>query len=125
GTARQILCVLRSAPRFHERNTVAGDEGAKQYAGPDAAALGADVAGVPATVDEVDVGVAALEEQRPVARGLAPEGVGSGVAYEIGFGLDDAPARAAFPGFPHEVVSDQEACERDGVDRQLRAAQAP
>src|SRR6476646_10421687 len=74
-------------------------------------------------VYEVDVGVAAAQEQRAVAIRLARVGVAAGVAGNVGLGFDDAPARAAVRGIAHERLSDEKARERGGIDRKIGTLQ--
>jgi len=76
-------------------------------------------------VDEVDVGVAAAQEQRAIPIRLADVGMAAGVTGDVGLGFDDAPARAARGGIPHERLADEKARERGRIDRQLGALQAP
>ncbi len=56
------------------------------------------------SVTEIDVGVAALEKERFVARGEAAEGVRGGIADEIGFGFDDSSAEAALSEFRGRAI---------------------
>lgn len=76
------------------------------------------------SVTEIDVGVAAREEKRFVARGETAEGVCGGVADKIGFRFDDSPAQAALWDFMHERFADEKFCEFDGIQRQVAQAKA-
>jgi hypothetical protein len=67
--------------------------------------------------------VAAREEQRAVARGRTAEGVARAVADQVGLGLDDAPADPTLGQVVNQGLADQEAGERDRVDRQLGPGQ--
>ncbi len=69
------------------------------------------------SVAEIDVGVAALEKKRFVARGEAAEGVGRGVANEIGFRFDDSSTEAALRHFVHERFANEKFREFDRIQR--------
>src|SRR3954470_9315401 len=65
----------------------------------------------------------ALEEQRRIAGGLALEAMAARIAYDIGFGLDDAPAHATRRMVAHEGLADQPAGEACGGSRQCGAGE--
>ena len=67
--------------------------------------------------------MATLEEESPIAGCLADEGVGGGVADDVGLGLDDPAAEASGVDIVDEELADQEARQLGGVDRQRRARQ--
>ena len=95
------------------------DQDARAHAGR----LARDVQHERDAIGEIDIGVPALEEKRPIARGDAAIGVTRGVADAIGLGLDDAAARHAFGQYPHEHFADEKTSELGGVDGQLRPIQ--
>jgi hypothetical protein len=76
------------------------------------------------SVTKINVGVAAIEEKRFVAGGEAAEGVGRGVANEIGFRFDDSSTEAALRYFVHERFADEEFCEFDRIQPQVAQAKA-
>ena len=74
------------------------------------------------SVAEIDVGVAALEKERFIARREAAEGVRGGVANKVGFCFDNSPAEAALRNFVDERLADEKFREFDGVDRKVAQA---
>src|SRR5262249_50220424 len=94
-----------------------------QHAGPDAGSLARHVAHVGRSVDEIDVGVTALEIERAIARGLAAKGMTAGIARRIGFGFDDPPARSAVEILADQDLADEVARQRDRGARELVAPQ--
>ena len=123
GSARQIAEALDAAPLPHDRNAVQRLQRPDQDTGADARRLARHVQHEGGAVGQVDIGVAALEKQRAVARGHPAIGVPGGVAHDIGLGLDDAPAGDAFRQRPHHQPADEKAGERGGIDRQLRTGE--
>src|SRR5207248_9399285 len=93
-------------------------------AGASASRFAADIESVPAAVDEIDVGVAPVEKERPVARRDAAKGMAGGIADHIGLGLDDTTARRSFGVLANQGLADQESCEGGGVYGKLAAAKA-
>ena len=74
------------------------------------------------SVAEVNVGVAALEKERFIARREAAEGVRSGVANKVGFCFDDSSAEAALRNFVDERLADEKFREFDGIDGKVAQA---
>ena len=70
-------------------------------------------------IDEVDVRVAAPQEERAVAIGLADVRVAACVARHIRLAFDDAAARAALGRVAHERLADEKSRERRGIVGQL------
>jgi hypothetical protein len=106
---------------LHYRDAVARLERPDEDPSANPRYLARNVQHVCAAIDEVYVGVPALEKERPVTRGHPAVGVPRGVANDIRFGLDDTAAGDAFGRLPHENLADEKASERDRVDRQLRS----
>lgn len=75
----------------------------------------------PAAVNEIDIGVAALEKQRGVARGLALEAMAARIAQEVSLGLDDPSAHPPALVLPHERLPDQPARQASRRHRQFRS----
>jgi hypothetical protein len=75
-------------------------------------------------VGEVDVGVAAAEKHRAIARGGPSKMMGGGIARRIGFGFDDAADKLAGWEFANHHLADEETGEGDGPSGQLGAAEA-
>ena len=95
GTARQVAVGHRAAPPAHQRQPLDRLERAQQHAGARARPLARYVEQMPHAIAEIDIGVAAREEQRGVARRPPAKAVAGGVAHDIGLGLDDAAAHPA------------------------------
>ena len=74
------------------------------------------------SVAEINVGMAALEKERFIARREAAEGVRGGVANKVGFCFDNSPAEAALRNFVDERLADEKFREFDSVDRKVAQA---
>ncbi len=115
----------RSTPRLRRMIATPSTrlERPDQDAGADSRRLARHIQHPGDAVGQINVGVAALEKERAIARRHPPIGVPGGVADDISLGLDNAAAGHAFRQFPHQELADQKAGERGGVDRQLRAGE--
>src|SRR5437899_1061047 len=68
--------------------------------------------------------MAALEEQRTIARCQTTESVSGGVTHGVSFRFDNAATGSASRNFVNQRLSDEEPRQFNGVYGQLRAAQA-
>ena len=75
-------------------------------------------------VDEVHVGVAAVEKKRFVTRGETAKSVRGRVADDISFRFDDAPAQSHMRQIVNQRLADKKAGEFDGLDGKLAATEA-
>ena len=107
----------------HQRDAFERLQRPQQHARAHAFALGADVERVPAAVDEIHIGVAAVEKQRAVARRRAAVGVPGRVADDVGLGLDDAAAHAPVRVIVDERLADEESRQRRRIGGKIGAAQ--
>ena len=118
--ARQVSQLFGAAILPHQPDTARGLDRPDQDAGADAWHFARDVEHERGPGSEIDIGVSALEEKRPVARGHAAPGVPGGVADVIRLGLDDTAAHDASGQHAPEHLADQKTREPDGIDGQLR-----
>ena len=95
---------------------------AQQDAGADAGKFARHVEAEPAAIDEIDIGMAAVEKQRAVAAGLAAIGVAAGVAHDIGLGLDNA-ATAPVLAVMHQDAADEKAGQRHRLSGEIIPAE--
>jgi hypothetical protein len=100
-------------------------EGADQDATTDSGSFRADVEHEVIAVAEIDIGVATAEKHRAIARSRAAKVVRSGIAWRVGFGFDDAAAKAGAGEFANDDFADQKASQRDGMRWEFGAAEAP
>ena len=77
----------------------------------------------PAAIDEIDIGMAAVEKQRAVAAGLAAIGVAAGVAHDIGLGLDNAATGAPVLAVMHQDAADEKAGQRHRLSGEIIPAE--
>src|ERR1700722_9080743 len=87
--AREITQALGSAIVAHDRDPFERFERPDQDARADAFRLARDIQHPGKAVGEVDIGVAALEKERAIARRHAPIGVSRGVPDDIGLGFNN------------------------------------
>jgi len=112
-----------AAPLLHEFDALQRFERAQQHACPHAGLLAGHVQQIRHAIDEIDVSMAASQEQRAIARSLPAKCMSGGVADDVGFGLDDAPAGATLRGLVHQRLADEIARQLDGICRQRAAPQ--
>src|SRR6185436_13061532 len=93
GAARKVGEAMHAAAGLHDRHAIDRLERAQEHASADAWTLPRHVDAKMHAVDEVDVGVAAAQEQRAIPIRLADVGMAAGVTGDVGLGFDDAPAR--------------------------------
>jgi hypothetical protein len=125
GAAREITKFRGAAMTAHQFNPFDRLDRAQKHSSAHAGFLAGNVQHERRAVDEINVGVTVLEEERAIARRLAAGGVAGGIAGEIGFGFDDAPAQAPGGEIANESFANQVACELHGIYGQLVAAQGP
>src|SRR5262245_7060857 len=80
GATGEVAGTRGAAAAGHQRQTFQRLDGAQQNAGADAGMFARHVEAEPAAIDEVDIGMAAVEEERAVAAGLAAIGMAGRVA---------------------------------------------
>ena len=85
--------------------------------------LTADIDGEPAAIDEINVGVSALQKQRVVAPRAAAERMCRRVADNVGLGLDDAAGDALARMIVDQYLADEVARQCGRISRQLGSAQ--
>jgi len=124
GPSRQIEYLVCVAGALHEVYAFERLDGANQYPRANSLLATRNIQHEMISVTKINVGVAALEEKRFVARGEAAEGMGGSVANEIGFRFDDSSTEAALWDFVHERFADEEFCEFDRIQRQVAQAKA-
>src|SRR5262249_39952511 len=121
GTAGEVAWPVGTAAACHQADAVERLDGAQQGARPDAGLLARDVEGEPAAIDEIDIGVAAVEKERAVAARLTAEGMAARIADDIGLGLDDAAAGSALLAVMNQDAADQVARQRHRLGWELLA----
>ena len=109
---------------LHLRDALEGFEGPDENAATDSGNFGADIEHEVVAIAEIDVGVAAAKEHGAIARGESAKVVRGGIALRVGFGFDDATAKAGAGELANDNFADQEAGQGDRVRRQLGAAEA-
>ena len=124
GTSREIEYAGRAAAPLHLRDALERLDGANQDACANAHRTGGNIQHEVIAVTEINIGVAALEEERAIARSHAAEGVCGGVTDDVGFGFDDASGEANAWKIVNERFADQIFCEGDSVEREIAQAQA-
>src|SRR5262245_11663334 len=123
GAAGEVTDARGAAAAGHQGRTLQGLDGAQQDAGADAGMFARHVEAEPAAIDEIDIGVAAVEKERTVAAGLAAEGMAAGIADDIGLGLDDAATGAAVPAVMDQDAADEEAGQRHRLGGEILPAE--
>jgi len=111
GSAGEVLKPYAATVPGHQGHAFERLESPQQHAGAGPGTARGDVEGEPAAVDEVDVGMPALEEQRRIAGGLALVGMAAGIAHDVGLGFDDASAHQPAPVLAHERLADKPASQ--------------
>src|SRR5262245_22626242 len=81
-----------AAPKRHQVDPVKRFERAQENAGPDARGLARDIAHIRGSIDEIDIGMTALEIERAIAPCGPTKGVAAGIARRIGLGFNDSSA---------------------------------
>src|SRR5579862_6574134 len=122
-TTREIGQLCPSSIGPHHFHPLDGLEGTNEHARPDAMRLRAYVDCMPASVDEIDVGNAAIQEKRSGARGNAAKSVACRIADDVGLRLDDPAGHAAAAVVANQRFADEVARQPCRVDRKLRPAQ--
>lgn len=120
-SSRQVAQALGSPIALHDRDSFERFERPDQDAGANALRLARNIQHPGNAVGEIDIGVAALEEERAIARRHAPVGMSRRIADDIRLGFDDAADCRAFGQFPRQQLADEKAGERGRIDRQLGA----
>jgi hypothetical protein len=110
---------------LHLRDTLKGLERADQDAAADSDRFRADVEHEVIAIAEIDVGVASAEKHGAIARGGAAKVVSGRIALWVGFCFHDTAAKPGAGEFADDNFADEKAGQRDGVRRQLGAAEAP
>jgi hypothetical protein len=105
------------AALLHLRDALEGFEGPDEDAAADSGDFGADIEHEVVAVAEIDVGVAAAKKHGAIARGWTAEVVRGGIALRVGFGFDDATAKAGAGKLANDNFADKKAGQGDGVRR--------
>ena len=125
GSAGEIEKAGGCSVLLHLLDAIDGFQRADQYAAPYSGNFARDIEHKMIAVAKIDVGMAASQKHRLIARRRPPKVMGGGIARGIGFGFDDAPSHSARRKLANDDLADQEARERDGSGRQFAASQAP
>src|SRR4051794_538105 len=123
GAAGEVERAGGAAVAGHEVGPLERLEGAQEDALADALGPARDVEHPGQAVGQVDVGVAALEEQGAVAPRGTAVGVARRVVPQVGLGLDDPAGEAAVRQLADQDGADQEAGEGGGVLRKVGAGE--
>ncbi len=118
---REIEQALGKAIAFHPCDALEWLDRAEQYALSDARARTRNVEHIVVSVDEIDVRVSALEEERAIAVGETAKRMGCRVADDISFRFDDAPGQACTGKFVHQSLADEKTRELHRFEGQLSA----
>jgi hypothetical protein len=109
---------------LHDRDSVERFEGADENRGRNTSGFADDIEHEVRAIVEKNVDVAWSEIHRANPRCWAAKMVSGGVARRIGFCLHDAAAKAARREIVNDDLSDEEACEFDGIAWKFGAAEA-
>jgi hypothetical protein len=111
------------AMTLHQLDTFEGLKGADENGRGDSGRFADDVQHEMNAVIEKNIDVTRTEIHRTDAWGGPAEMVTCGIAWRIGFGFDDASAKAVSRKIVDDDFADEEARELDGLRRKLRALQ--
>src|SRR5439155_15994181 len=124
GPAGEVEHALCSAMPLHRPQAFQRLERTQQDARSYAWRFATDVDREPAAVDEINIGVSALQKQRVVASRAAAERMRRRIADNVRLGLDDAAGDAPARVIVDQYLADEIACQCGRVSRQLGSAQS-
>jgi hypothetical protein len=124
GTSRKIEEPIGLPISFHLGNTFDGFQSPDQDAAANAGNFGTDVEHEMIAIGKIDVGVAAAQKHRLIARGRPAKVMSGGIARRVGFGFHDAPSHAAGGKLANNDLADQESSQSDGSGREFPATKS-
>ena len=123
GATSEVEKIFRFAMALHEFDTVDGFESADEDSAGSSGGFAGNIEHEVSAVVEENVRVAGREIHGADARSRAAKMVPRRITGRIGFGFDDAPAKAAFREVVDDNFANEEPRESDGIGGKLGAAQ--